>query len=168
YDLSALLMLEVGKTWDEADGEVAESIDLLLWYADQMLGLEDARQLTPVEGERTAFVYVPLGAGVVVSPWNFPLALTMGMLSAALVAGNPATVKPSSNSPTTVAWLVRLLFDAGLPRDVVSYLTGSGSTLGLPLVEDPRVRWVAFTGSREVGIEIHEHAARVSPGQRWL
>jgi 1-pyrroline-5-carboxylate dehydrogenase len=168
YDLSALLMLEVGKTWDEADGEVAEAVDLVLWYADQMLGLDAPRRLTPVEGEQTAFVYIPLGAGVVVSPWNFPLALTIGMLSAALVTGNTAIVKPSSNSPTSVAWLVRLLFDAGLPKDVVSYLTGSGSTLGLPLIEDPRVRFVAFTGSRDVGVQIHEHAARVMPGQRWL
>jgi 1-pyrroline-5-carboxylate dehydrogenase len=168
YELSALVMLEVGKTWDEADGEVAEAVDLIEWYARQMLSLDGARQLTPIANETAEFFYVPLGAGLVISPWNFPLALTVGMLSAAIVAGNTAIVKPSSNSPTTVAILVSLLRDAGLPAGVVSYLTGSGSELGLPLVDDPRVRYVAFTGSRDVGVQIYEHAARVVPGQRWL
>lgn len=167
-DLTALLMLEVGKTWDEADGEVAEAVDLIEWYAAQMLGFDGARQLTPVTGEKADYVYVPLGAGVVVSPWNFPIALTIGMLSAALVAGNTAVVKPSSNSPTSVAWLVQLLFDAGLPRDVVSYVTGSGASVGMQLIDDPRVRFVAFTGSRDAGVQIYEHAARVAPKQRWL
>ena len=104
-------------------------MDLIEWYAAQMLNFDGARQLTPVTGEKADYVYVPLGAGVVVSPWNFPIALTIGMLSAALVAGNTAVVKPSSNSPTSVAWLVQLLFDAGLPRDVVSYVTGSGASV---------------------------------------
>jgi 1-pyrroline-5-carboxylate dehydrogenase len=168
FRLAALLMLEVGKTWDEADGEVAEAVDLVEWYGRQMLDLDPPRRLTPIEGENTEFFYVPLGAGVVISPWNFPLALTIGMLSAAVVAGNTAVVKPSSNSPTTVAWLVALLGEAGLPAGVVSYLTGPGSDLGNRLVDDPRVRFVAFTGSRDVGVEIFERAAKTRPGQRWL
>ena len=168
FRLAALLMLEVGKTWDEADGEVAEAVDLVEWYARQMLQLDAPQHLTPIENERTEFFYVPLGAGVVISPWNFPLALTIGMLSAAIVAGNTAIVKPSSNSPTTVAWLVALLKEAGLPAGVVSYLTGPGSALGNRLVDDPRVRFVAFTGSRDVGVEIFERAAKTQPGQRWL
>jgi 1-pyrroline-5-carboxylate dehydrogenase len=167
-ELSALLMLEVGKVWDEADGEVAEAVDLLTWYGQQMLKLEGAQQLTPVEGESADFFYVPLGAGVIVSPWNFPLALTVGMLSAAIVAGNTALVKPSSNSPTTVAWLVDILREAGTPAGVVNYLTGSGSELGTPLIEDRRVRFIAFTGSRDVGLEIYERAGRTPKGQRWL
>jgi 1-pyrroline-5-carboxylate dehydrogenase len=166
--LTALLMLEVGKTWDEADGEVAEAVDLVEWYGRQMLELDPPRRLTPMENENTEFFYVPLGAGVVISPWNFPLALTIGMLSAAIVTGNTAIVKPSSNSPTTVAWLVSLLKEAGLPAGVVSYLTGPGSELGNRLVDDPRVRFVAFTGSRDVGVEIFERAAKTQPGQRWL
>jgi 1-pyrroline-5-carboxylate dehydrogenase len=168
FRLAALLMLEVGKTWDEADGEVAEAVDLVEWYGRQMLELDPPRRLTPFEGENTEFFYVPLGVGVVISPWNFPLALTIGMLSAAIVAGNTAIVKPSSNSPTTVAWLVALLKEAGLPAGVVAYLTGPGANLGNRLVDDPRVRFVAFTGSRDVGVEIFERAAKTQPGQRWL
>src|SRR2546425_2245622 len=168
FRLAALLMLEVGKTWDEADGEVAEAVDLVEWYGRQMLELDPPRHLTPMENEKTEFFYVPLGVGVVISPWNFPLALTIGMLSAAVVTGNTAIVKPSSNSPTTVAWLVALLKDVALPAGVVSYLTGPGSDLGNRLVDDPRVRFVAFTGSRDVGVEIFERAAKTQPGQRWL
>src|SRR4029077_15820094 len=126
------------------------------------------RRLTPIANENTEFFYVPLGAGVVISPWNFPLALTIGMLSAAIVTGNTAIVKPSSNSPTTVAWLVSLLKDAGLPAGVVSYLTGPGSELGNRLVDDPRVRVVAFTRSRDGGVELFGSAAKTQPGQRWL
>src|SRR3989442_14504497 len=113
-----------------------------------------------MENEKTEFFYVPLGVGVVISPWNFPLALTIGMLSAAVVTGNTAIVKPSSNSPTTVAWLVALLKDAALPAGVVSYLTGPGSDLRNRLVDDPRVLFVAFTCSRVAGLEGFSSAVR--------
>jgi len=167
-ELSALLMLEVGKVWDEADGEVAEAVDLLSWYAKEMLKIDPPQRLAQIEGETADFFYVPLGAGVVISPWNFPLALTVGMLSAAIVAGNTAVVKPSSNSPTTVAWLVNILREAGSPPGVINYVTGSGSELGTALVDNPRVRYIAFTGSRDVGVEIYEHAGRTPKGQKWL
>jgi 1-pyrroline-5-carboxylate dehydrogenase len=167
-ELSALMMLEVGKTRDEADGETAELADLLRWYASQMLELDGSRTLTPVDGEATAFFYVPLGVGAIIAPWNFPLALTGGMLSAALVAGNTVVVKPASASPTTVAWLADAFRRAGLPAGVLNLVTGPGGEIGDALVEHPRVRFVAFTGSMEVGVRIHEHAARVAPGQIWL
>jgi 1-pyrroline-5-carboxylate dehydrogenase len=168
HELSALMMLEVGKTRGEADGETAEVADLLRWYAHQMLALDGTQNLTPLAGEDTAFFYVPLGVGAIIAPWNFPLALTGGMLSAAIVAGNTVVVKPASSSPTTVAWLVAAFREAGLPPGVLNLVTGPGGEIGDALVDHPRVRFVAFTGSKEVGVRIHERAARVGQGQIWL
>ena len=168
HDLSALMVYEVGKTWDEADGETAEAVDLMEWYGRQMLQLAEPQQLTPYEGEETAFYYIPLGVGAIISPWNFPLALTTGMMTAAIVAGNTVVVKPASVSATTVAWLVDLFGDLGLPDGVINYITGPGSQIGDALVDHPRVRFIAFTGSKEVGIRINERGARVQPGQIWL
>jgi 1-pyrroline-5-carboxylate dehydrogenase len=168
HDFSALMVLEVGKAWDEADGETAEAVDLMEWYARQMLTLAPARQMTPLPDEDTEFFYVPLGAGAIISPWNFPLALTTGMLTAAVVAGNTVVVKPASASPTIAAWLVDLFREEGLPDGVINYLTGPGGAIGDALVDHPRIRFVAFTGSKEVGIRIHERGARVQPHQVWL
>ena len=172
HDLSALMVYEVGKAWDEADGETAEAVDLMEWYARQMLRLAEPQELTPYEGEQTAFYYVPLGVGAIISPWNFPLALTTGMMTAAVVAGNTVVVKPASTSPTTVAWLIDLLLEAGreigLPDGAINYLTGPGGAIGDALIDHPRVRFIAFTGSKEVGIRINERGARVQPGQIWL
>src|SRR6266540_3069360 len=168
HEVSALMVLEVGKAWGEADGEAAEAVDLMEWYARQMLRLGKPKDLTPLEGEEHAFYYVPLGVGAVISPWNFPLALTTGMLTAAVVAGNSVVLKPSSASPTTVAWLVDLFRELGLPNGVINYLTGPGSAIGDALVEHPRVRFIAFTGSRDVGVRINERASKVQPGQIWL
>ncbi|HET9808612.1 MAG TPA: L-glutamate gamma-semialdehyde dehydrogenase, partial [Candidatus Limnocylindria bacterium] len=168
HDLSALMVLEVGKSWDEADGETAEAVDLMEWYGRQMLELAEPRVLTPLAGERTAFYHVPLGAGVVISPWNFPLALATGMATAALVAGNTVVLKPASTSATTAAWLVDLLNEAGLPDGVLNYITGPGSAIGDALVDHPRTRFVAFTGSRDVGVRINERGAKVQAGQIWL
>ena len=172
HELSALMVYEVGKAWDEADGETAEAVDLMEWYARQMLRLAKPQQLTPWPGEETAFYYVPLGVGAIISPWNFPLALTTGMTTAALVAGNTVVVKPASTSATTVAWLVDLLLEAGravgLPDGAINYVTGPGGQIGDALVDHPRVRFIAFTGSKEVGVRIYERGAIVQPGQIWL
>jgi 1-pyrroline-5-carboxylate dehydrogenase len=168
HDFSALMVFEVGKTREEADGEVAEVADLLRWYAHQMLRLDPPQQLTAVEGEETSFFYLPLGVGAIVSPWNFPLALTCGMMSAAVVAGNTVVVKPASASATSVAWLVDLFRAAGLASGVINYITGPGGEIGDALVDHAGVRFVAFTGSKEVGIRINERAARIQPGQIWI
>ena len=168
HELNALMLYEVGKPRDEGDGEVAETADLLRWYAGQMLELAPPRHLTPVPGEHTEFFYVPLGVGAVISPWNFPLALTTGMASAAIVAGNTVVLKPASASATSVSWLVDIFLRAGLPPGVLNLVTGSGSQIGDALVDDPRIRFVAFTGSKEVGVRIMERAAKVQPGQIWL
>ncbi len=172
HEFAALMVLEVGKSWAEADGEAAEAVDLMEWYGRQMLRLGPPQQLTPYPGEETAFLYVPLGVGAIISPWNFPLALTTGMMTAALVAGNTVVVKPSSASPTTVAWLVDLLHDVevdcNIPEGALNLITGPGGRIGDALVDHPRVRFIAFTGSKDVGVRINERASRVQPGQIWL
>ena len=168
HDLGALMVYEVGKSWAEADGEIAETADLLRWYAGHMLEMEAPQHLTPVPGERTEFFYVPLGVGAIISPWNFPFALTTGMMSAGIVTGNTVVVKPASTSATSVCWLADLFREAGLPPGVLNLVTGPGDVIGDALVDDPRVRFVAFTGSKEVGVRIMERASKVRPGQIWL
>lgn len=170
HELSAWMVYEVGKSWAEADGEVAETVDLLNYYAQQMLFLDGPQntRLARMPGEKTEFFYVPLGAGVVISPWNFPLALTFGMASAAIVAGNTVVIKPASNSPTSVYHLAKMFEEAGLPAGVLNVVTGRGSVIGNALVDHPRTRFIAFTGSMEVGVALQERAATVRPGQIWL
>ncbi|MHB8393505.1 MAG: L-glutamate gamma-semialdehyde dehydrogenase [Candidatus Dormibacteria bacterium] len=168
HELGALMVYEVGKPWDEADGEAAEAVDLMEWYARQALELESRDKMTPWPGEATHFRYLPLGVGAVISPWNFPLALTTGMTSAALVAGNCVVLKPAETSSTTAAWLMDLLSEVGLPPGVLNLLSGRGEVAGEALVDHPQIRFVAFTGSRDVGVRIYERAARVHKGQRWL
>ena len=167
-ELAALMVYEVGKPWDEADGEVAEVVDLMEWYARQALELGSRDRMAPWPGELTQFRYLSLGVGAVISPWNFPLALATGMVTAALVTGNCVVLKPAETSSTTATWLVELLNRLGLPPGVLNLLTGRGAVIGEALVDHPQVRFVAFTGSREVGVRIYERASRVHPGQRWL
>ena len=168
HELGALMVYEVGKPWDEADGEAAEAVDLMEWYARQALGLSGRDQLAPWPGEVTEFRYLPLGVGGVISPWNFPLALTTGMTTAALVSGNCVILKPAETASTTAAWLVEILHGVGVPQGALSLLTGRGEVAGEALVDHPEVRFIAFTGSKEVGIRIYERASKVQPGQRWL
>ena len=168
HDLSALMVYELGKAWDEADGEVAEVIDLMEWYARQALRLAVMDGITPIRGEINRFRYLPLGVGAVISPWNFPLSLTTGMMSAAVVTGNTVVVKPAETSSTSVAWLVNIFRETHLPDGVINLLTGWGEVAGEALVDHPGVRFITFTGSREVGARIYERAARVTSGQRWL
>jgi 1-pyrroline-5-carboxylate dehydrogenase len=167
-ELAAMMVYEVGKPWDEADGEAAEAVDLMEWYARQALELDDRDRMAPWPGELTRFRYLPLGVGAVISPWNFPLALATGMMTAAVVTGNCVVLKPAMTSSTTAAWLVDILTDLGLPPGVINLVTGSGAVAGEALVDHPRIRFVAFTGSREIGVRIYERASRVQPGQRWL
>ncbi|HVC22781.1 MAG TPA: L-glutamate gamma-semialdehyde dehydrogenase [Candidatus Dormibacteraeota bacterium] len=167
-ELAALMVYEVGKAWAEADGEVAEVVDLMEWYARQALELGQRDRMAPWPGELTEFRYLALGVGAVISPWNFPLALATGMMTAAVVAGNCVILKPAETSSTTAAWLVEIFFELGLPPGVINLLTGRGSVIGEALVDHPKIRFVAFTGSREVGVRIHERASKVHPGQLWL
>jgi 1-pyrroline-5-carboxylate dehydrogenase len=167
-DYNALLVLEVGKSWVEADADTAEAIDFLEFYAREALRYEHPPALTPVAGEENRLSYVPLGVGVVIPPWNFAFAIMAGMTTAALVAGNTVVLKPSSDSPVIAAAFVGLLHEAGLPPGVVNFVPGSGRTIGDPLVEHPKTRFIAFTGSKEVGLRVNELAAKTQPGQLWI
>jgi 1-pyrroline-5-carboxylate dehydrogenase len=167
-EFSAWMVYEVGKTWPEADADTAEAIDFCEFYAREALRLSGPQPLTPVPGEENELYYLPLGTGVVIPPWNFPLAITAGMTTAALVTGNTVVLKPSSDSPTIAAHLVEVLLEAGCPPEAISFVTGSGAAIGDALVEHPLTRFVAFTGSKEVGLRINELAAKTAPGQRWI
>jgi len=168
YEFDALLVLEVGKTWVEADGDVAEGIDFLEYYGREMLRYSRPHPITPFEGERNEMRYIPLGAGVVIPPWNFAFAIMVGMTGAAVVTGNTVVLKPSSDSPVIAARFVDLLVDAGLPEDVVSLVTGSGGAIGDELVKHPRTRFISFTGSKDVGLHVNRLAAETQPGQIWI
>ncbi|MBI4220540.1 MAG: aldehyde dehydrogenase family protein, partial [Chloroflexi bacterium] len=168
HTFSAWMVLEVGKSWIEADADTAEAIDFLEFYAREMLRLDGPQAVEQIVGERSALEYIPLGVGAVIPPWNFPLAITTGMASAAFVAGNTVILKPSSDAPAIAYQFARVMEEAGLPPGVLNYLTGSGSQAGDALVTNPKVRFVAFTGSRSVGVDIYRKAAEVRGGQRWL
>jgi 1-pyrroline-5-carboxylate dehydrogenase len=164
----AWLTYEVGKNWAEADADVGETIDFLEFYAREALRLACAAPPIQYPGERDELFYIPLGVGAVISPWNFPFAIMAGMTSAAIVAGNAVILKPSSDAPTIASRFVEVLEEAGLPDGVVNFCPGAGSSFGSAIVEHPRTRFVAFTGSRAAGLEIHERAAHTQPGQIWI
>ncbi len=168
FEFMAWLTYEVGKNWAEADADVGETIDFLEFYAREALRL--AAATTPIQfpGERNELHYIPLGVGAVISPWNFPFAIMAGMTAAAIVAGNTVNLKPSSDAPTIAARFVEVLEEAGMPDGVVNFCPGSGASFGNAIVEHPKTRFIAFTGSRAVGLEIHERAAKMKPGQIWL
>lgn len=168
FEFCALLVLEIGKSWAEADGEVAEAIDFLEFYAREMIRLDGSMDLVPYPGEENEAKYIPLGVGVIIPPWNFPLAILVGMTMGAVVAGNTVVLKPASNTPVVAAWFVELLREAGLPAGVVNFVPGGGGEIGDYLVDHPRTRFINFTGSREVGLNIVERAAKIQPGQIWI
>ena len=165
---SAMLTFEVGKSWAEADADTAEAIDFLEYYAGQAIRVAEPQPVSPVAGERNTMIYIPLGVSVIISPWNFPLAIMAGMASAALLAGNTVVLKPASQSPAVAAMFVDLMHEVGLPKQVLNFVTGPGSTLGGALVQHPKTRLISFTGSREIGLWIFEKSAKVGPGQIWM
>lgn len=168
FHFNAWMIYEVGKSWAEADGDTAEAIDFMEYYAREMMRLAEEQPLTHIEGEDNQLVYIPLGVGAVIPPWNFPCAIMVGMTSASFVTGNTVILKPASTSPAIAAQFMHILEDVGLPSGVVNFLPGSGATIGDALVENPQVRFIAFTGSREVGLRINELAAKPRKSQRWL
>ena len=168
FHFGAWMVYEVGKSWAEADADVAEAIDFCEFYAREMLRLAGRQPITPVPGERNRLEYIPLGVGIVIPPWNFPLAILVGMTTASIVAGNTVVLKPSSDSPTIGYKFFEALEEAGMPSGVVNFLPGPGSTVGDALVAHPRTRYISFTGSKEVGLHINELAAKPQPGQVWI
>jgi 1-pyrroline-5-carboxylate dehydrogenase len=167
-EFDAWLVYEAGKTWIEAEADVCEGIDFCEYYAREMLRLAGPQPVVQLPGERDELLYIPLGVGVVIPPWNFPLAILAGMTVAALVTGNTVVLKPSSETPTIGAKFGEVLLEAGFPESCFTVLTGSGSAIGDLLVEHPKTRFVCFTGSRDVGLRINELAARHQPGQIWI
>src|SRR6266700_6143511 len=168
FYFNAWMIFEVGKSWVEADGDIAEAIDFLEYYAREALHLAGDHLNVRIESEDSELVYVPLGVGAVIPPWNFPSAIMAGMTSASFVTGNTVILKPASTAAAIAYQFMRVLEEVGLPDGVVNFLSGSGATIGDALVDDPQVRFIAFTGSRDVGLRIYERASKAHPGQRWL
>ncbi|MDP8958930.1 MAG: L-glutamate gamma-semialdehyde dehydrogenase [Actinomycetota bacterium] len=168
YELAAWETLEAGKNWPEAEADVAEAIDFCDYYARQALELGRPLPVYPYPGEDNVSFLVPLGAGVVIPPWNFPLAILAGMTAGPVAAGNTVVVKPASNTPIIAAQFMQAVEEAGLPPGVINYLPGPGGEVGDFLVDHPRTRFINFTGSKEVGLRIAERSAVVHTGQQWL
>lgn len=168
HELSAWMIHEVAKTWAEADGDTAEAIDFCEFYAREMLRYGSPQPLVPIKGEENVLEYIPLGVGAVIPPWNFPLAIMAGMTVASFVTGNTVVLKPSSDAPTIAYKFFEILEEAGLPPGVVNFMTGSGAEVGDVVVDHPQTRYIAFTGSKEVGLRINERAAKVHEGQIWI
>jgi len=167
-EMCAWLVYEVGKNWAEADADVGETIDFLEFYAREALRLDAATTPIQYPGERNQLRYIPLGVGAVIPPWNFPLAIMAGMTSAAIVCGNTVILKPSGDAPTIAAIFFSLLEEAGLPPGVVNFCPGAGAKFGGAIVAHPQTRFIAFTGSKAVGLKIHESAAKTRPGQHFI
>lgn len=168
FEVNALICYEAGKTWPEADADTAETIDFCEFYGREMLRLAGPQKVTPMKGERNYLVYIPLGVGAVIPPWNFPAAIAAGMAMASLVTGNTVILKPAGDTPTVAAKLVEIAYEAGIPKDALTFITGPGSEVGDALVKHPKTRYIAFTGSKEVGLRISELAGKTVPGQLWI
>ncbi len=168
-ELEATIVYEVGKNWVEASADVAEAIDFLEYYARQALKYKyPAVEVMPYPGEDNESFYLPLGAGVVIAPWNFPAAIFTGMIAGPVAVGNTVVAKPAEDAGVVAAKVFEVFHEAGFPKGVVNLLFGEGEKVGAYLVEHPRTRFINFTGSLEVGLWIHQAASRLAPGQRFL
>ena len=163
FELAAIEVLEVGKSWSESDADVCEAIDYLEYYGREMLRYGSPREIGHTPGETSHLLYEPRGVAVVIAPWNFPLAISTGMSSAAIVTGNTVVYKPASQSPVTGYILNTIFKEAGLPPGVFNFLPGPGGAIGEVLVGHPDVAMIAFTGSREVGVDIISKAHKITP-----
>ncbi len=168
FEFCAWLVFEVSKNWAEADADIAETIDFCEYYAREALRLSRTELPVQMPGERDTLMYIPLGVGAVIPPWNFPCAIMAGMTLASIVSGNTVILKPSSDSPTIAAKFVELLEECGMPEGVVNFCPGAGASFGNAVVAHPKTRYIAFTGSREVGLDINKSAAAHAPGQIWI
>ncbi|MDP8229196.1 MAG: L-glutamate gamma-semialdehyde dehydrogenase, partial [Candidatus Electryoneaceae bacterium] len=168
FELAAWMVFEVSKSWAEADGGIAEAIDFLEFYAREMMRLSGPQPVVPYPGEENALYYIPLGVCVVIPPWNFPGAIMAGMTTAAIVAGNTVVLKPASTAPTIAYKFFEIMEEVSLPAGVLNFLPGPGGAIGDTIVDHPKTRLIAFTGSKEIGLRIHGRAAKVNPGQQWI
>jgi 1-pyrroline-5-carboxylate dehydrogenase len=168
HEFSAWMIFETGKNWVEADADTAEAIDFMEFYGREMLRLSEPQPLTRIPGEKNDLYYIPLGVGAVIPPWNFPLAICVGMATAAIVSGNCVVLKPSSDSAGIAYQFVALLRELGLPAGVLNFVTGKGAQIGDHLTGHPKIRFISFTGSKEVGLRINALAAKAEGGQKWI
>lgn len=166
FQLAALEMFETGKNWTESDADIAEAIDFCRYYALEMRRLAQSHSNLP--GEENEHTYLPRGIAVIIAPWNFPLAILCGMTAAALVAGNCVLMKPAEESSVVAARFAELLAQAGFPRGSFAFLPGRGEIIGQHMVAHPQVQMIAFTGSKEVGLNIWKTAGVTDPGQEHL
>ena len=165
HQLASLQVLEVGKPWSEADGDITEAIDFCRYYATQMRTLGIPKKIGHTPGETSHYHYIPRGVGAVIAPWNFPLAILTGQVVGTLITGNTALIKPAEQSTMVAFHLMQLLLEAGVPPEVVHFLPGQGEIVGRHLVDHPDVSLIAFTGSKTVGLEILNKSSIVKPGQ---
>ena len=171
HEFSAWMILESGKNWPEADADTAEAIDFLDYYAREMVRLARTNELQPLQplpGEDNQLTYIPLGVGIVIPPWNFPLAICAGMASAAVVSGNTIILKPASPTTVIAYKFYEVMVEAGMPADVIQFLPGSGAEIGDYLTSHPKTRFISFTGSKETGLHIQKLAAQTAEGQIWM
>lgn len=168
FELNAWMISEVGKNYTEADADTCEAIDFLEYYAREAIRYAKDQPVTRIPTERNRYFYIPLGAGVIISPWNFPLAILTGMSTAAIAAGNTVLIKPASDSPVMGYLFAEIMHEAGLPPGVLNYVPGSGAEVGDYLVQHPKTRFISFTGSKDVGLRINTLAAQHHPGQIWI
>ncbi len=170
FFFSALMTKEAGKPWVEADADTAEAIDFLEYYGRQIIEMQniDHKVLSRPKIERNEYHYIPLGVGAIITPWNFPLAILTGMTSAAVVSGNTVLLKPASTTQVIAYHFVKVMEEAGLPAGVINFIPGKGSEVGEYIVNHPKTRFISFTGSKEVGAQIYEKAAKVQKHQIWL
>lgn len=169
HELSAIMILEAGKNYEEADAEVSEAIDFLEFYGRSMLDLEkDTHKLKRVPDEKNTMKYIPLGVGFIVPPWNFPLAICTGLTVSAVVTGNTTVLKPSSSTPVTAYKFVEIMEEVGIPNGVINFIPGDSRVMGDFISGHPQTRFVSFTGSKEVGLHINEIVGRTAPGQKWI
>lgn len=168
YEINAWMITEAGKNYLEADADTCEAIDFLDFYGREAIRYAERQPVTEFPGEDNFYSYIPLGVGLCIPPWNFPFAIMVGITTAAIAAGNTVVLKPSSETPM-MAWLIADIFnEIGLPKGVLNYLVASGAEAGDYMVDHPKIRFISFTGSMEVGMRINERAAKVNPGQIWL
>ncbi|HZO89180.1 MAG TPA: L-glutamate gamma-semialdehyde dehydrogenase [Chthonomonadaceae bacterium] len=168
YEFAAWMVYEASKNWSEAYADAAEAIDFLEFYAREALRWGQPHPTTPYPGEENEVRYFPLGVGAVITPWNFPLAIMVGTTVAPIVTGNTVLLKPAEQTPVIAAKFVELLEEASLPPGVVNFVPGSGEVVGEALTGHPGIRFVSFTGSKDVGVRIYERVAAPQPGQKWL
>lgn len=166
--LMALIVLESGKTWDEADADVCEAIDFCRYYADLACDMMVDQEMAGVLGESNEFIYAPRGTCAAIAPWNFPLAILCGMTVAPLVCGNPVVMKPAEQTPAIAYQLYQILIEAGVPKQVLHFLPGLGEVVGAALVGHKDMHVISFTGSRDVGLAIIKEAAELKKGQKHI